>query len=348
MKPTLKTLADSLNVSVSTVSKALNDSHEISEATKKIVREQAEKHNYRPNAIAQFLKTGKTNTVGVILPRMSGVFESQILEGVQKVAFERDFRVLIMNSLENETIERNAINEMVGKAVDGILFCPTHENSNVDLVRRTIEHTPLVIFDRTNYPVATHKVGVQNTEGTYAACKHLFAIGRRDVAVLCGVHQGITADRLAGYIRAHKDFDIPIQGSFINYLKVRSVAELRHELAEKVRKLIALPHPPNAILGVSDTITTHLLGILADLGIAVPERLAVLGFANTDLAASLNPSLTTIRQPTGDIGEIAMQKLLELIKRKAANRETEWEDIKLPTTIQFRKSTKGEERVELP
>jgi len=156
------------------------------------------------------------------------------------------------------------------------------------------------------------------------------------------VHQGITADRLAGYIRAHKDFDIPIRGSFINYLKVRSMAELRRELAEKVQKLVALPHPPNAILGVSDTITTHLLGILAEIGIAVPERMAVLGFANTDLAASLNPSLTTIRQPTHEIGEIAMQKLLELIKRKAANRETEWEDIKLPTTIEFRKSTKGE------
>lgn len=337
-KTTLKSLAKILNMSVSTVSKALSDSHEISEATKKKVQEYARNYNYRPNVIAQFLKTGKTNTIGVILPKVSNPFESQILEGIQKAAFEQNFRIVIMNSLENEQIERNSINEMIAKGVDGFLFCPIHENSNIELIQQTIKHTPLVIFDRTNYPVETHKVGVLNTEGTYEACKHLFETNRRDIAIFCGAHQGITADRLAGYMKAHEEFGIPVREEFIIYLKVKDIPELHQGLAENVQKLLHLPLAPNAILGVSDTITTHLLGILAELGISVPQQLAVLGFANTDLVMSLNPSLTTIRQPAKEIGQIAMQKLLEVIQKKNRS-QIEWENIKLATTLFPRKST---------
>src|SRR5690606_9748649 len=337
-KITLKSLAQALNMSVSTVSKALNDSHEISEETKKRVREYAQQHNYQPNIIAQILKTGKTNTIGVILPKMSSPFESQMLEGIQNTASVNNCRVVIMNSMENEAVERTSITEMIAKGIDGLLLCPIHEQSNTAIVQEIAKHTPLVIFDRTNYPVETHKVGVLNSEGTYDACKHLFEIGRKDIAVLCGVHQGITADRLAGYIKAHEDFQIPIRKEFIIYLTVKNIAELHEGLSENVQKLLALPHPPNAILGTSDTITTHLLGVLANMGIPVPEQLAVLGFANTDLPMSLNPSLTTIRQPATEIGEIAVKKLVEIINKKNRS-QIEWENVKLPTTIRLRKST---------
>ncbi|QBQ40132.1 LacI family transcriptional regulator [Sphingobacterium psychroaquaticum] len=338
-KVTLKSLAKGLNMSVSTVSKALNDSYEISEETKSKVKAYATAHNYQPNIIAQTLKTGKTNTIGVIIPKMSSPFESQIIEGIQEAATKENFRVVIMNSMENEAMEKSNISSMVAKGVDGILFCPIHEHSNINLVKQISENTPFVIFDRTNYAIDTHKIGVLNTEGTHAACQHLFDMGHRKVAILGGAHQGITADRVAGYKQAHKEADIPVQEEYIIYLNVKSVAELHEGLSRNIQKLRNLPEPPTAVVGISDTITTHSLGILSQLGIKVPQEIAVIGFANTDLAFSLNPSLSTIYQPAKDIGAISFAKVLAILNKKYRN-QIEWEDIKLPTTIQLRESTK--------
>lgn len=339
-RTTLKSLAEALNMSVSTVSKALNDSYEISESTKKRIREFAQERNYQPNLLAQSLKTGKTQTLGVVLPKMTSPFESQILEGMQHAASAANYRIVIMVSMENEETENLALKSMLDKGVDGLLFCPIHENSNVALATQIASHIPTVIFDRTDYPLETHKVGVLNTDGTYDACKHLFDIGKSKVAIFCGTNQGITANRLAGYRQAHERFGHPLHDEYIVYCNVKSIEGLHAEMEQHLLRLLALPTPPEAILGVADTITTHLLGVLAKLEIAVPETLAVIGFANTDLALSLHPSLSTIRQPTKDIGEISVQKLLAIINKNNRS-QIEWEDIKLPTSIQLRRSTIG-------
>lgn len=339
-KTTLKSLAQALNMSVSTVSKALNDSHEISAVTKKKVQELAKQHNYQPNVLAKFLKTGKTHTIGVVLPKMTGSFEAQLIAGIQQMATVHHYRIVIMNTMENEELEKLALQSMLDKSVDGLLFCPLHEESNIDLAKQILKTTPIVIFDRTDYSIETHKVGVLNMEGTYDACQHLFDIGRKKIAIFCGARQGITTERLSGYLEAHRDFRIPVAPEYIVYGNVRSIPELQEDMETHVRRLLQLPQPPNAIIGVVDTITTHLLGTLAKLEIKVPDTLAVIGFANTDLALSLNPSLSTIRQPATEIGEISVNKLVEVITKKHRS-QIEWEDIKLPTTIQLRRSTIG-------
>lgn len=339
-KTTLKSLARELNLSVSTVSKALNDSYEISEVTKEKVKALAEKLNYKPNVLAQFLKTGRTRTVGVVIPKMTNPFESQIIEGIQQAAIEKNYRTVVISSLEDEKIERLALESMVDKSVDAILFCPLNESSNTDLISEIIKYTPLVIFDRTNYPIDTHKIGVLNAEGTYNACMHLFDNGRDKIAIFCGLDLGLTPDRISGYTKAHEDKAIPLNNEYYAYCSLKSIEELHRELEENVKRLLALPTPPNAILAISDTITTHLLGVLAHMEIAVPAEIAVIGFANTELALSLNPSLSTIRQPARDIGQISFKKAYEIINTKYKN-QIEWQDIKLPTTIQLRKSTKG-------
>lgn len=339
-KTTLKSLAQALNMSVSTVSKALNDSHEISEVTKRTVQEFAKKHNYQPNVLAKFLKTGKTNTIGVVLPKMTGPFEAQIIAGMQKAAATHHYRIIIMNTMENEELEKLALQSMLDKSADGILFCPIHEESNINLAKQILKTTPVVIFDRTHYPIETHKVGVLNAEGTYNACKHLVDIGRRKIAIFCGARQGITTKRLSGYIEAHNHFQIPVTSEYIVHCNVKSLSDLQNDMEKHVKSLLQLPNPPDAIIGVADTITTHLLGILAKLEIKVPETLAVIGFANTDLVLSLNPSLSAIRQPTTEIGEISVNKLVEIMQKKNRS-QIEWEDIKLPTSIQLRRSTIG-------
>ena len=339
-KTTLKSLAAVLNMSVSTVSKALNDSYEISDSTKQRVKDFAKKLDYQPNVLAQSLKTGKTQTIGVILPKMTGPFESQILEGMQLTASALHYKIVIMSSMEHEETERIALQSMVNKAVDGLLFCPIHERSNVDLAKQIANKTPTVIFDRTDYPLETHKVGVLNAEGTFSACKHLFEIKRKKIAIFCGTNQGITAKRLAGYRQAHRQFNLDVVPEYIVFCAIKSIEELHLQMEQHIVRLLKLPNPPEAIIGASDTITTHLLGVLAKLEINVPERIAVMGFANTDLALSLNPSLSTIRQPTKDIGAIAVRKLVEVIN-KTNRSQIDWEDINLPTSIQLRRSTIG-------
>lgn len=339
-KTTLKSLAQALKMSVSTVSKALNDSHEISEVTKRKIQAFAKKHNYQPNVLAKSLKTGKTNTIGVVLPKMTGSFEAQIIAGMQQAATIHNYRIIIMNTTENEELEKLALQSMMNKSVDGMLFCPIHETSNIELVKQTFKTTPIVIFDRTSYPLETHKVGVLNKEGTYNACKHLLDINRKKIAIFCGTNQGISTKRLSGYVAAHEDFHLPLISEYIVHCNVKSLSELQDDMEAHVKRLLQLPQPPNAIIGVADTITTHLLGVLAKLEIKIPETLAVIGFANTDLVLSLNPALSTIRQPAGEIGHISINKLVEILQKKNRN-QIEWEDIKLPTSIQLRRSTIG-------
>ena len=339
-KTTLKSLAEALKMSVSTVSKALNDSHEISTATKKKVQDFARQNNYRPNILAKYLKTGKTNTIGLVLPKMTGAFEAQIIAGMQKAASEKHYQIIIMNTMEDEYQERVALQSMIDKSVDGILFCPIHEDSNTSFIDEINQSIPIVIFDRTTYPLNTHKIGAQNTEGTYAACKHLIETGRKRIAVLCGTKQGITSERLQGYIQAHQDFQLDIIPHYTLYCNISNLTDLQNDIEKHIQKLHQLPSPPDAIIGIADSITTHLLGVLARLGIKVPQTFAIIGFANTDLAESLNPSLSTIRQPTHEIGKIAINKLIEVIQKKSRS-QIEWKHIKLPTSIQLRHSTLG-------
>lgn len=337
-KVTLKSLAKALNLSVSTVSKALNDSYEISEITKIRVREFAEKLDYQPNIIAQHLKTGRTNTIGVIIPKMSNPFAAQIIEGIQKEAVAHNYHMVIMQSMENEAIEKSAIQGLLNKGVDGLLFCPISETSNIDLVTRSNKTTPFVLFDRTNYALTTHKVGVLNADGVYQACKQLIELNRKRIAIICGRHQGITKERLQGYQLAHNNFQIPIKEEYLIYCKVDNLTDLDNDLENQLEKLLALPHPPNAVVGVTDTITTHLLGVLSKMAIAVPDKMAVIGFANTELAFALNPSLSTIKQPAEEIGVQSVRRLLHIINSKNRS-QIEWEDLKLPTQIQLRNST---------
>ncbi|NGM90212.1 LacI family transcriptional regulator, partial [Parapusillimonas sp. SGNA-6] len=184
-------------MSVSTVSKALNDSYEISDATKKRVKEVALKHNYRPNALAKNLKLGKTNNIGVIISTIGSPFQAQIIEALHKAAVRFDFNLIMMQSQDSEEIERKALNTLINHGVEGILISPAFENSNVDLLAHLYKTAcPIVLFDRINYNLDTFKVGVDNEKSIYRATEELIKIGRKKIVVLCGKNIGVTRNRL--------------------------------------------------------------------------------------------------------------------------------------------------------
>lgn len=339
-KVTLKELAKELNMSVSTVSKALNDSYEISESTKQRVKEVALKHNYRPNTLAKYLKLGRSNNIGVIISSIGSPFQAQIVEALHSSAVSNDFNLIMMQSQDSEEIEKKAINTLINHGVEGILISPAFENSNLQLLTQLHKSTcPIVIFDRLNYNLDTYKVGVNGQKSVYQATEELIRIGRKNIAVLCGKNIGVTRERLRGYMQALQDHQIEMINEYIIYCNYNnSLQGIDADLENKLRRLLASDNPPNAILGTTDTLTTRVLGILSDMNVRVPEQVAVIGFANTDIANSLNPSLSTIRQPTYEMGRTAINKLIKLINTKYRE-QVDFEEILLESRIDLRKST---------
>lgn len=337
---TLKELAKELDLSISTISKALNDSHEISSETKAKIRELAELRNYQPNVQAKFLKLGKTNNIGVIISTIVNPFQAQVIEAMHKEAMKYGFNLILMQSLDSEEMEEKAIQTLLHHGVDGILISPAFCNSNIELLTSLNNNDcPIVIFDRITSDLNTFKIGIDNFKSVYNAVIELLNIKRDKIALLCGKNIGISQERISGFITALKDNSLEIDPKMIVQCRHDYCSEeIDKDLKIKITELISSDNRPNAILGTTDTLTTRVLGILADMKISVPEDIAVIGFSNSDIVNSLNPSLSTILQPTYKIAELAFEKMIELVNTKNRQR-LNIKSILLDTSIQLRQST---------
>jgi len=337
-RTTLKDIALALNISVSTVSKALSDSYEISEATKKMVQEYAKKHNFHPNKLARSLKIGKSNTIGVIVSNISNTFVSQILDGIQIASQQTVYDVIFMQSREDERIEKNCIDVLRMRGIDGLMISPVSSDSNIEELKALIKsQIPVVIFDRINHQLDTFKVGVNNFQGSYNATKHLIEKGKKNILHITGKNLGVAAERLNGFKSALSDAGIPFDTRHYIECSFNNTTDIDETIREILRKEYLEHKNIDAIFGATDIITTRTLGILAELQIQVPSEVAVIGFSNTQIAASLNPALSTVVQPATEIGELATNKLIATINQTRPIHE--FETIELPTQLIIRKSS---------
>lgn len=337
-RKTLKDIAKDLNLSISTVSKSLSDSYEISDATKKLVQDYAKKHNYVPNKVARNLKTGKTNTIGVIVFNISNTFISQVLNGIHIASHEQKYDIIIMQSRDDIEQERNAIEVLRMRGIDGLLISPVAHNSNVELLRDLQQAgIPVVLFDRVQHPLQTHKVGTDNQAAAYEATKHLLDRGRKHILHITAKNIGITEERLNGFKKCLMDHNLPFDPKLYLECDYGKHNEIENSIKNHIQSMREKHIPIDAILGATDDITTLSLGVLATLGIACPEEIAVIGFSNIHIPNSLNPALSTVVQPTVEMGKIGVEKLLQLIHAKYPVEE--FENIKLKSHIIARKST---------
>lgn len=340
-KITLKELAEKLNLSPSTISKALNDSYEISEETKKKVRDFAQQHNYQPNPLAKYLKLGKTNNIGVLLPSIRTPFSAQLLQYLHQGAIHNSYNIIFMQSIDNEKEEERALLTLTNQGVDGIIIAPVSETSNLQLIAN-IHHNicPVVIFDRIHYNLETHKVGIDNMKSTYRATEELLKINRKNIIALCGQNIGVTQYRVEGYRKALEDHDILVNEDNLIYIDYsKSLKKIDEDLEEIISKRMQSDHVPDALIGTTETLTTRVLGVLAELKIRVPHDIAVIGFSNIEFANSLNPALSTVHQPTEEMAGTALELLLDLINSKRHRSQIEFKTVLLETSIQLRQST---------
>jgi len=214
---TIKDIAKELGISASAVSKALKDSHEISEKTKNLVLACAKKHNYQPNPMAQSLKRGNSKSLGIVISTIDNQFFSQVINGIESVAYSKGYNVIITQTHESYDLEVSNVNHLTVRAIDGLLISLSTETRDLGHLKYLYDKgLPIVFFDRVTDELETHNVIADNFKGAYDATKHLIDGGYRKIAhVTSSPNVSITAERLKGYKLALEENNIPVDEKYI-------------------------------------------------------------------------------------------------------------------------------------
>jgi LacI family transcriptional regulator len=307
-KVTISDIARELNITAATVSRALNDHPAIKASTKKAVRDVALKLNYQPNKLASSLRLGKSHIIGVIIPSAEINFFGSVVHGIEKVANENNYNVLIYQTNELYEFEKKGVQTFLRSQVDGVLASISKETINLDhyneIKRRGV---PLVLFDRVNDGLDVSSVVVNDYAGAFAATKHLIEQGCRRIAHIGGQqHVTIFNQRLKGYIDALNVHNIPVNEDLIVYGKV-SIESGR----ECMQQLLNLKQQPDAVFAVEDFTALGAIQAIKSAQRNIPADIAIIGFANESFGEYITPSLSTVNQQTVAMGQEAARLFFE-------------------------------------
>ncbi|HHV61197.1 MAG TPA: LacI family transcriptional regulator [Firmicutes bacterium] len=330
--PVIKEVAELAKVSPSTVSRVLNGTGQVRQETREAVLRAVEQLNYRPNPLAQSLRNKKTRLVAVLLPDITNPFFPEIVRGLEDTAKGYGYNIILGNTDENREKELEYIKALSNRWVDGMIFSSVSGGREVE--KRIVELArvlPVVLIDRKLEALSLSSVIVDNFRGAYDATRHLISLGHRRIGFIGGP-PGIPIfnDRLNGYLRAleeagiERDNDI-IQGGDLK-IKGGCLATMR---------LLELPHPPTAIFAANDLMAIGAIRIIKKRKLHIPGDVAVIGFDDIPLASQITPGLSTVSQPSHEIGAQAMQLLMRSIKSPRARSK----HIVLAPKLVVRKST---------
>jgi LacI family transcriptional regulator len=314
-KPTtIKDIARALGLSTSTVSRALRDSYEISEDTKRLVMDYAEKIHYKPNPIALSLKERRSYSIGVIVCEVANSFFSQAINGIESIAYNKGYHVIISQS--HDSYEREVINvqHLANRSVDGLLVSMSAETTDLSHLQRLHdEGLPMVFFDRVTDAIETHKVTVNNKKGAFEATEFLIKEGHTKIAHLANApHLSITPERLEGYKAALQAHGVPFNEDYVQYCHHGGM--IYEEVEEAVKRILQMPVKPEAIFVASDRLSTGCLTALKKFNPGNMQEIAIAGFSNSDVVDLLQPSISYVRQPAFEMGRIATEMLIQLIE----------------------------------
>jgi len=313
---TIKDIAKALGVSTSTVSRALRDSYEISAETKQLVMECAERLNYKPNPMALALKERKTRSIGIIVCEIANPFFSQVINGIESIAYDKGYNVIITQSHESYEREVADLQFLSSRSIDGLLVSVSTETNDFshfnDLHQKGL---PIVFFDRITTEINTHMVILDNFKGSYEATEQLIQGGYRNIAALASSeYLSITSERMAGYLEALKHHGITPDNKMIAHCFYGGVDE--GEVVTAINQFFSQKSKPDAIICFGDKLTIGCLKTLKRRGLKIPEEIALSGFLNTDHAEFFDPPLTVVRQPAFEMGKASTELLLQLIESK--------------------------------
>ena len=329
---TIKDIARSLCISVSTVSRALTDDKNIRRETREAVLREAERLGYRRNPVAMNLKMGRTNTIGVIVPEMHTPYASQVVAGIQSILYKNNQKVMIAESDENPNRERESLQMMEEFMVDGLIVSICSYKHNVETYRRLAkEGVAIVFYDRIPHGMDDMpQVRVDDNNDSYFMAEHLIRLGRRRIAYLYGPDDVYNAvERGRGYREAMEKFQI-----YDPRLIVKTGMTFA-DGAAAVDSLVRQGIEFDAVYAFTDTLAIGAMNRLREKGRCIPEDVAVAGFSGTELSTIVFPQLTTVEPPLTEMG----QRAAELVLEKVRNPEAENRKIVLRTEMKCRAST---------
>lgn len=314
---TIQDIAAALNITASTVSRALNDHPKISRATKELVWTCARKLNYNPNTIAASLRRGKANTVGLIVPRINRHFFSNVITGVESVLNPAGYNLIMCQSEEKLQKEMENIKTLVASRVDGIIISLSIETNQTRHLQKVLgSHIPLVMFDRIDDSLQVSRVENDDESGSYDLTRHLLDQGYSKIMWMGGPRNlNIYKNRYEGYRRALAEAGlVPEEQEYLETVPV--LLEAYQYMLNFIEQKKALP---DAIFAASDYMAMGAIKALQEAGYHVPDDVAVAGYSNEPFAELISPALTTVEQFSEEIGRSAARLLLDEIESGLEN-----------------------------
>lgn len=333
---TLKHIAQEFNVSIATVSRALNDSHEIGAETRAKIQKYAKEHNYKPNSVALSLLNKKTKTIGVIIPTLMNHFFVKVFSGVEQIANEKGYNVIIIISHGEMKKEIESTNMLEKGTVDGLLISVTEETQLKQQFGHLEEFMqdagPIVMFDRVSDTVECDKIIVDDFNCAYNATEHLIKTGCKNIVIISVLDDlGIVTLRINGYKKALKDNGITVNEKLILLVKKE------YDFETEVKTLLDY-NDIDAIIGLEEYSTIESMFIAKSRGYKIPEDISFIGYTSGNLFKYVNPSITCINQHATYIGKKATEKLIERIEQND-NTESVYETKIIKTSLVLRNST---------
>ena len=308
----LKKLAEELNLAVSTVSRALRDSHEISRETKDRVKALALKLGFQPNPHASSLRQHKSKTIAVIIPEIQNNFFSQVMNGVEEVAQQKQYHVLIYLTHEDHSREKDILHVLRNGRVDGLMISVSNTTNSFEHLEACLESgMPLVFFDRICENIEAPRITTDDIEASYKATEHLVKAGCRDIAFLSmSSNLSISLRRKSGYTKALNKYGLADREMIIGCGNDDEVNR------QKISELFKQKQKPDGIFASVEKFAINTYEVCRELGLNVPRDLKIISFSNLSAAALFDPPLSSVVQPAYEIGKEATSVLFKIIEKK--------------------------------
>ena len=329
---TIKDIARELNISVSTVSRALQNHPDISERTKDLVRDCARQLNYKPNIMASNLRTSKNTTIGVVIPELNHHFFSSILDGIEQTANEAGYNILICQTGEDVQKEIRSVQTLIGSRVAGMLVGVSKQTAQLHHLQEVLDNSiPLVLYDRPCPSLPCDQVVSDDYMGAFNAVEYLIQTGKRKVMFMSSSFQlEVSRRRYQGWRDALMRYHIPIHDNMIVECDTRSGAIIA------TPRILQSEDRPEAIFCVNDDCAAGVLHAAQIMGVKVPDELSICGFSNAPICRATVPMLTTVQQHGVAIGKRATMRLLKRLAGEERIPHTEM----VPTDLIVRETTK--------
>lgn len=309
-RATIHDISRALGINSSTVSRALNDSPLIANKTKKRIFEKAKELGYQRNSLASKLRTNKTKSIGVIVPRIARHFCSSVIAGIEETAFDQGYDVIICQSLETVVREKKLLDTLLTNRVDGVLMAISMETVNMEhLENYKDQGYPLVFFDRPCDIEGCTNVVIDDFQASFDATEHLILQGCKNIVYFSGPKTlTLYVNRFNGYKAALEKYKIPLNDKFVFESHL-----MEEDGVIGAQKILELPEV-DGVFSANDTSAISAIQYLKKKGKNIPEDIAFVGFNNEPMSAVFDPSLTTIHQPGFEMGRMASSLLFEEIE----------------------------------